>query len=447
VWDAGKGTEVLALKGHTGGARSVAFSPDGARLASAGDDGTVRVWDARSGADLLALKGHTGGARSVAFSPDGARLASAGADGTVRVWDARTGVGPLALKGHNNFVTSVAFSPDGSRVFAEAAPKRPGERGPVRAWDVRTGAPASPTGAPALPPGQRLTNHKDGRLTAWASGHIVFVQAANADHPAAKARQAREDFWDTVVWRRQQASAAEEAGDWSAALFHLDCLRHLRLDRAPPHPHRTHLLSQALQRDPRDVRARLAIARAHLHKGDLPAYRAACAALAKGTSAPEAAWVCALGPNSPEVLEPFLKAAAKGAADNHPSLRAHGALLLRAGRHADALKRLDQALKARGPHATPAEELLIALAYHKLGRADDARLWLARARAWMDRPRALNRLGHALSAVPGAPLAALPGLAREAPDPRELLFGWQAWLDVQVLRREAEALLGEGARP
>ena len=50
----------ITLKGHTGGVTSVAFSPDGKRLASAGEDGTVKVWDAATGQEILTLKGHTG---------------------------------------------------------------------------------------------------------------------------------------------------------------------------------------------------------------------------------------------------------------------------------------------------------------------------------------------------------------------------------------------------
>jgi hypothetical protein len=70
---------------------SVAFSPDGARLASGSDDGTVRLWDTATGEPAATLTGHTSRVWSVAFSPDGARLASGSTDSTVRLWDTATG--------------------------------------------------------------------------------------------------------------------------------------------------------------------------------------------------------------------------------------------------------------------------------------------------------------------------------------------------------------------
>ncbi|VDB86422.1 unnamed protein product [Peniophora sp. CBMAI 1063] len=136
IWDAVTGETVgKPLQGHTDWVWSVAFSPDGVYVVSGSDDRTVRVWDVEKGqAVWTPFEGHTDWVRSVVFSPDGKRVVSGSCDATLRIWDAETGQtvgGPL--EGHTNSVWSVAFSPDGSRVVSGSGDQT------IRIWKVETG--------------------------------------------------------------------------------------------------------------------------------------------------------------------------------------------------------------------------------------------------------------------------------------------------------------------
>lgn len=86
VRDVASGAELATLTGFASPALDIAWSPDGARIATGHEDGTVRVWDAGTGALQVLLVGHDGQAKRVTFSPDGSRLASSQGDQVVRVW-------------------------------------------------------------------------------------------------------------------------------------------------------------------------------------------------------------------------------------------------------------------------------------------------------------------------------------------------------------------------
>ncbi|AGB26727.1 WD40 repeat-containing protein (plasmid) [Mycobacterium sp. JS623] len=136
IWDAATGQPVGApLSGHSSGVRGLAFSPDGKRLAGGSADHTALMWDTASGKPVGGLlTGHTDGVSAVAFSPDGRRLATASLDNTVRFWDADTGK-PMgtSLTGHTEGIEGIAFSPDGHRMATAANDKT------VRMWSADTG--------------------------------------------------------------------------------------------------------------------------------------------------------------------------------------------------------------------------------------------------------------------------------------------------------------------
>jgi WD40 repeat protein len=127
LFDAQTAKPLHRLQGHTNRVSATAWSADGMQLASGGWDNTVRLWNVRTGQDWRVLKGHSGQIDGVAFSLDGKKLASASQDGTVKVWDLPWGPPPNVYLGTSG-VSQVAFSHDaGKLAFASYAnqPNRP----------------------------------------------------------------------------------------------------------------------------------------------------------------------------------------------------------------------------------------------------------------------------------------------------------------------------------
>jgi WD40 repeat protein len=161
---------------------SLAFSPNGEWIASAGGDGAVKIWNSTTGEVVQTLKSaHPDSVYSVVFHPGGKYLASTGADGQAKVWDWKTGLEPVFTcpsgADHNRGTAyGVAFSPDGRRLAV-------GSNGEVNVWDwekerllVRPLPGHAKKGICVAfsPDGQRLASGS------W-TGHVMIWDAATGE--------------------------------------------------------------------------------------------------------------------------------------------------------------------------------------------------------------------------------------------------------------------------
>jgi hypothetical protein len=139
------GSGRVEFRAHKGVSAAVRWSPDGARLATAGHDGTVTVRDGRSPSaeGAVTLKGHAKAALSLAFLDGGSTLLAGGEDATIRGWELPSGRELPVATGHGDCVNALAASADGRRLFSASCDSS------VHAWfrgDAGAGGASSPFG-------------------------------------------------------------------------------------------------------------------------------------------------------------------------------------------------------------------------------------------------------------------------------------------------------------
>ncbi len=415
LWDAATGRPLGPSLIHEGGVSAVAFSHDGKEVLTGSRDKTARLWDAATGRPLGPPMSHESWISAVAFTPDGKAVLTGDADGTAQLWDvSELADNPERISTWVEVITGLKLEKPGSVSVLDNSSWR--QR---RDMLNRLGGPPPVDSAWAADPilfGPEPT----ARARAWierqrwaeaeaAFDEVVLARPFDADVVLERARflaahsrpdKADDDFLQAYalgshdpdliemivrnealfaravarhpdsfeLWSRHGDDRARRQR-WAEAAADYGQLVRLQPEDLTLRHHQILLLGAAgeidqLQRARFDLLSRFG--------------RTGIAHVANSAS-----WCCSLAPGMNDRLEVLVRLAELAvngftADQKHLALNTLGATLYRAGRFDDALRRLEEGMKARNGAEEPFDWPFLAMAHHCLGHHDEARRWLYR---------------------------------------------------------------------
>ena len=181
LWDAKTGKRKASFMSPEGLSFSLRFTPDGSALVGYAKapyqdkgDNRIWIWDTQTGQQRFILKEHRGNITRTLFTPNGKTLVSGSADGTMRFWDLKTGELITTLEEYDPD-SPIAFSPDG-QTFASG-----GENAKVLLWDLNTGR--LKTTFTAYNPVRRISFEDDGNtlITSGTDGTTLVWDLKEID--------------------------------------------------------------------------------------------------------------------------------------------------------------------------------------------------------------------------------------------------------------------------
>ncbi len=204
--DAAADESSAAFDAHAAGVSALAVSPDGAVLATGGNDGVVKLWNASTFELVRTIEAQRHTIHCLSFDAEGRRLASSSADRGAKVWDATSGELLASFTGHAYPVSTIRFSPDGARVCSTSYQRPKG--GEVRVWDAASGKEIAVLQSGYAPMTCSHWSHDGSKIVAasWDQ-HLHVFDLAAPEKPLTARLGAEPEY------RAAQASALSPGGD------------------------------------------------------------------------------------------------------------------------------------------------------------------------------------------------------------------------------------------